>query len=241
MRQGYVNAGGVFIFTDVLPASFEMDVLASNLYIQSGKSIRNVRSAGSHQWRQAYTQAMVSFGYIVTRCEDESISVCPETSTWQTIKARLLKHVSEARIDDVKHILDGLAQTNPKASEVLSTHALHGLQSDGSDCLPVSKMTNEQRDPEFAEAGSCPPLVTVSLLLSFAAAAPVINLVFLSFATVASQKPPGLSQLLESACPVGQLELSIVSAELDELSYDRFRPAIVQQLGSRLEEQLVRL
>lgn len=227
------------MFADTVTGCFEEDVLASNLYIQSGKSIRNARFVGGHKWRQLHTQAMVSFGYTVIRYEDESLALCPETSPWQAIKDRLLKHVSEAAIDDAKYTLDALANTHPKACEVLRIHALHGVPSNGSVCLPPSPVTDAQRTSALTEAAVCPALVTVSLLLSFAAAAPVINLAFLSFKTALAATPPGISQLLEAGCPVGQLELSLVTAELDDIAYSRFRPAIVQQLGSRLDEQLV--
>lgn len=245
MQRRYVNAGGLFFFSGEVSAAFEKDVLASNLYFQLAASARYDKFDDGAGWRQVYLGAISAFGHGILRRDVQSIPLTERDSVWELAKHKLRNRVSIALIEQVEQTFRHLQDRNIDAFELIKEHTARCLPVNTDKCrLPISgseEARSETTIPAASSVAACEPLSTVSLLLAFVDAEPLITQVMLSFKTTASVASLPFSGLFAPEKVKGNLELTIVTVELDDHHYARVRDKVLEMLGARRQSLMVEL
>ncbi|WP_141230199.1 hypothetical protein [Pseudomonas sp. Irchel 3A5] len=230
MQHSYVNAGGLFFFSEYVSPSFEDDTLASHLAFQLGASSRHNKFNEGAPWRQAYMNALATFGSRTSRRDVLNIPLQEQGSVWGLVKQGLNRRVSQALIQQAEqtlmHLQDGSADGFGFFRQC-STDSLQVEQSDESQLNPSSPSS---------EAAS-----TVSFQLAFVDSEPLMTLVFISFKATSQVTGLPFAQLFDQGHITGNVELTLISTELDDHHYARFRDGLLKKLGHLRQELIFKL
>lgn len=223
MQRSYVNAGGLFFFSERVSPAFEDDTLAGHLAFQLGASSKHDKFNDTAPWRQAYMNAMTTFGSITLRRDEQSIPVEEHVSVWDLVKQSLNGRVSPALIQRAEETLIGLQASNADGFEFFQERSMQSLTVDQT-VQPVDEVRS-----------------TVALQLAFIDSEPLMTQVFISFKTTSQITGLPFVQLIENGHIVDNLELAVVTTELDDHHYARSRSGILKKLGSLRQELVFKL
>lgn len=223
MQRSYVNAGGLFFFSERVPPAFEDDTLAGNLAFQLGASSRHNKFSDTAPWRHAYMNAMTTFGSITLRRDERILPVEEQVSVWDLVKQSLNGRVSPVLIQRAEETLICLQTSDAEGFEFFRERS--------TQCLTVDQSVGPVDEVKSA----------VALQLAFVDSEPLMTQVFISFKTTSQITGLPFVQLIEQGHIVDNLELALVTTELDEHHYARSRLGILKKLGSLRQELVFKL
>lgn len=234
MQRNYVNAGGLFFFSDQVSQGFIDDTLASNLSFQlmASKPDEHGKFVVGEAWRERYLRALGQYGYGLRRNVRQSIAVTGHESVWELVRQGLGQYVSIALLEQGHRSLVRLHDGgDDEALKLFRAYTISPLTVEAGAGLP-----RVVEDPTVEE-----PRSAVALQLAFIDAKPVMTQLFLSFQTAS---PAGLLpfvQLIDQALIIGNLEMRVLTTELDEQRYAFFRGVFLDKLGQRRGELIKEL
>lgn len=232
MQRNYVNAGGLFFFSDRVSQGFIDDTLASNLSFQlmASNKKEHEKFVAGEAWRQRYLAAMSQYGYGLRRDVRQSIAVTGHESVWASALQALGQYVSPELLEQGRHSLARLHDgSDDEALKLLRAYTVSPLTVEPGAGLPQAA---EHPALDAAEE----PRSAVALQLAFIDSKPLMTQLFLSFQTTS---PVGLlpfMQLIDQASVIGNLEMRVLTTELDERRYAFFRGVFLDKLGQRRGE-----
>jgi hypothetical protein len=230
MQRSYVSAGSLVIFEGQVCPGLEHDVLTSTLALQLGATNKHDRFSGHKNWFETYLTMMSVFGYEISRRDVQSVPLPGQGLVWDSWKVVLTQWLSAAAVEQVGQAFVQLQDGEARALELFQSFSrrlamVNGIQATSP---PVSLAANE-------------PLAGVSLQLIFVHSKPIVTQVFISFkASCSNSALPSLHELTHENI-VGNLELALLTAELDEARFNRVRDGLLKKLGPRRTDLVIRL
>lgn len=230
MQRNYVSAGSLVVIEGQVSPGFEHDVLTSTLALQLGATNKHDRFSGHKNWFETYLAMMSLFGYDVSHRDVRSIPLPEQGLVWDSLKVVLTRWVSAAAVEQVGHAFLQLRNGEARAPEVFQSFTRRLAMIDGTQAIspPVCIAVNE-------------PLASVSLQLIFVHSEPIVTQVFISFkASCANSALAGVHEVTHENI-VGNLELALVTAELEDARFNRMRESLMKKLGTRRTDLVIRL
>ena len=240
MQRSYVNAGGLFFYSAQASASFVDDTLSSQLVMQLNASIKHDKFSERSQWLGAYSGVMGALGYLPLYSESQSMTTEGSASVWDLIIDKLRTRVSSALMEQAQRTLESL-RTENDAFALLRTYSVKDLEAANGQAMHGSLGDRAQGVAEPVVQKANESLCSIALQLVFVDKEPLLTQVFISFQTLRPAIDVPLLQLITQEQVAGLFELSIVTSQLDEHHYERYREGLVKKLGSRRAELIIRL
>jgi hypothetical protein len=234
LRASYVNGNSLLFFAEQTSPAFQDDVLISTLYCQLAASFKHSAFSEPAEWRQRYFDALTSFRCPIVYSDVENFPLGPDETIWARLKEMLGKRVSPALIEVAETAITHLAaNAGHAACSLLREQTVQLDPQDGGVALPpVTHVMKPMSDPANGTEQR-KELYNVVLQLGFMGATPTMNLVLVSFTSAGPVNGLPLAELFSSGAVIGNLDVAIVSAELDEDGFDYFRQNLINKLGPR--------
>lgn len=225
MQQNYVNAGSLFFFSGEVASAFRNDVLTCTLYSQLAASRQHPALHTQYEsWANTYISALTRFGCSIPYSFSQSLPVESEGCIWDEVRKGLCKRVVPAMVERAAGVLKDFS-VFCEDPVVIST---------------LREYTTQVISPAIYGSDSS-PLSNVALQLGFVDAEPVVHLVLLSFNSTQPSSGLPFSQLFTQEKRSGNLQMTVISAEVDEQGFNRFRGEMIERLGPRREQLIKRL
>ncbi|WP_147466547.1 hypothetical protein [Pseudomonas cichorii] len=202
-------------------------MLDCSLYCQLAASARHGKFVEPVEWRQTYLNALTRLRCNIVYREVQDAPLIDKGSLWDYVREKLAMRVPLALIEraesTLKQCVDG---TGDSAARTL-------LMEQTTHCPPVDLPAG----PDNKGKQEC----AITLQLGFIDVEPVISLIVISFKSIPPAGEMPLSQLFAQWDRVKDLDIAIVSAELDEHAFGYFRKDLVSKLGTRRDQLIVDL
>ena len=213
----YVSANSLLFFSEKTSSDFRADVLTCGLYTQMTASDKHSAFEEVTEWRHRYLQALTSFRCVISYRANQTFSLEAGETIWSCLVSKLGTRVSSSMLEAAEATFRQISlNTDPAGLTLLAEHA-------------VRKLCDE------------PPTCEVVLQLGFSEAAPVTTLAFLSFKSTLAVAGLPLAALLTEDNISGAVNLSIISFELDGHDFGYFRERMIQKLGSKRDELIIKI
>ncbi|WP_426142938.1 hypothetical protein [Pseudomonas sp. DWP3-1-2] len=213
----YVNANSLFFFSGQSSAAFQADVLTCSLYSHLAASKKYSAFDQVIDWRRQYFDVLTGFRCLIPHRENHTLSLEAGETPWRCLVRELGARVSPALRETAENTFIQLSSdTQSPALKLLEAQSIRTLSDE-------------------------PGTYDVSLQIGFCDDAPAVTLGFLSFKTTSPVAGLPLAALLTEGHISEALELSIISFEVDEHDFGYFRQALIERLGSRRDELIVKI
>jgi len=241
LQNSYVSGNSLLFFADRASVAFKADVLTCTLSCQLAASAKGSAFSDMAAWRQRYFNAMTLFGCSIVYRDVQHFPLKADDSVWSCLKERLDKRVSASLIESAGKVMTHLsANADNTAVSLLRDYTVQR-------CLDECDMSLSQRATEVGQTGTLTVTAeeahvhNVSIQLGFIDAEAVVNLVLVSFKSRRPIAELPLSELFAQGTVVGDLEVAIISAELDDHRFGYFRQGLIDKLGSRRQTLVIEL
>jgi hypothetical protein len=213
----YVNANSLLFFSGQSSPAFQADVLTCSLYSQLAASKKYSAFDQVVDWRRQYFDVLTGFRCLISRRENHTLTLNAGETLWSCFIRELGARVSPSLRETAENTFIQLATaTENPALKLLQAQSVRAL----SDELET---------------------YDVSLQIGFCEGAPTVTLGFLSFKTTSPVAGLPLAALLTEGHISGALELAIISFDVDEHDFGYFRQALIERLGPRRDQLIVRI
>ncbi|HEX8595475.1 MAG TPA: hypothetical protein VF682_19700 [Pseudomonas sp.] len=237
MQDSFIDGCGLFLFSEAVSPEFKEDVLTATLYGQLAASFQHDKFGETQAWLHTYFSALNTFSCLIRSRDVQSVPLDINDSTWSYTATRLAKRVSPALLKRAESALKAIfkgSEASP-VGKLLVAQTTQGLpleeapQPKSGQLIPALDDTQEKQ------------LHNVVLLLGFIDSEPVVDMVILAFKTGLPVDEVPLSRLFEPGGNIGNLEIAVVAAELDQHGFGYLRKDLMAKLGARRDQFIVEL